>query len=143
METHRGVTKAFIACTTRNGGYHQGLPNIMKPFGATSQGEEVATTSISTQQTRGPIKDRAQGNAPLRPPLGTINIIFTSFRRTGYYPSRVMSIAKSLAEDSHFESKRASIEICPSLSFLDEDKIGTIQLHDDTLVITLRIGGMM
>ena len=71
------------------------------------------------------------------------NIIFTSLRRIGYYPFRVMSIAKSLAEGSHFESKRASIEICPSLSFLDEDKIGTIQLHDDTLVITLRIGGMM
>ena len=54
-----------------------------------------------------------------------------------------MSIAKSLAEDSYFESKKASIEIRPSLSFSDEDKIGTIQLHDDALVITLRIGGMM
>ena len=54
-----------------------------------------------------------------------------------------MSIAKSLAEDSHFEPKRASIEIRPLLSFSDEDKIGTIQLHDDALVITLRIGGMM
>ena len=27
------------------------------------------------------------------------------------------------------------------LSFLDEDKIGTIQPHDDALVITLIIGG--
>ena len=27
------------------------------------------------------------------------------------------------------------------LGFLDEDKLGTIQPHDDTLVITLRIGG--
>ena len=27
------------------------------------------------------------------------------------------------------------------LSFSDEDKIGTIQPHDDALVVTLRIGG--
>ena len=29
----------------------------------------------------------------------------------------------------------------PVLSFSEEDKIGTIQPHDDALVITLRIGG--
>ena len=52
-----------------------------------------------------------------------------------------MSIAKSLAEDSNSEPERARIEIWPSLSFLDEDKIETIQPHDDALVITLRIGG--
>ena len=28
----------------------------------------------------------------------------------------------------------------PVLSFLEEDKIGTIQPHDDALLITLRIG---
>ena len=27
------------------------------------------------------------------------------------------------------------------LGFSDEDKLGTIQLHDDALVVTLRIGG--
>jgi len=27
------------------------------------------------------------------------------------------------------------------LSFSDEDKVGTIQSHDDALVVTLRIGG--
>ena len=27
------------------------------------------------------------------------------------------------------------------LGFSDEDKIGTIQPHDDTLIVTLRIGG--
>ena len=27
------------------------------------------------------------------------------------------------------------------LGFLDEDKLGTIQPHDDALVVTLRIGG--
>ena len=31
--------------------------------------------------------------------------------------------------------------IQPALSFSDDDKIGTIQPHDDALVVTLRIGG--
>ena len=44
-------------------------------------------------------------------------------------------------EDSNSESKRAKMEIQPALSFSDEDKIGTIQPHDDALVVTLRIGG--
>ena len=33
------------------------------------------------------------------------------------------------------------MEIRPALSFLDEDNVGTIQSHDDTLVVTLRIRG--
>ena len=52
-----------------------------------------------------------------------------------------MSVAKSSAENFNFEPKRARLEIRPSLSFLDEDKIGTIQPRDDALVVTLRIGG--
>ena len=45
------------------------------------------------------------------------------------------------AEDSNSEPKRARIEIQPVLGFSDEDKIETTQPHDDTLVVTLRIGG--
>ena len=52
-----------------------------------------------------------------------------------------MSISRLLPKDSHSEPKRARMEVQPSLSFSDEDKIGTIQLHDDALVVTLRIGG--
>ncbi|XP_050254004.1 uncharacterized protein LOC126700064 [Quercus robur] len=37
--------------------------------------------------------------------------------------------------------KRARMEARPALSFSDEDKVGTIQPHDDALVITLRIEG--
>ena len=50
-------------------------------------------------------------------------------------------MARSLAEDLNSEPKRAKVEIRPLLSFLNEDKIGTIQPHGDTLVVTLRIGG--
>ena len=33
------------------------------------------------------------------------------------------------------------MEVRPTLSFSDEDKIGTYQPHDDALVVTLRIEG--
>ena len=38
-------------------------------------------------------------------------------------------------------SKRAKMDIPLVLGFSDEDKVGTIQPHDDALVVTLRIGG--
>ena len=33
------------------------------------------------------------------------------------------------------------MEVRPDLSFSNEDKVGTLQPHDDALVVTLRIGG--
>ena len=55
----------------------------------------------------------------------------------------VMSVALLSVEDSNFEPKRARVEVRLMLSFLDEDKMGTTQSHDDALVVTLKIGGMM
>ncbi|XP_030959049.1 uncharacterized protein LOC115980999 [Quercus lobata] len=52
-----------------------------------------------------------------------------------------MSVARLSAKDTNSELKRARLDIQLALSFSDEDKIGTIQPHDDALVITLRIGG--
>ena len=45
------------------------------------------------------------------------------------------------SEDTSLEPKRARLERPLVMGFSDEDKIGTIQPHDDALVITLRIGG--
>ncbi|XP_050263889.1 uncharacterized protein LOC126708111 [Quercus robur] len=70
-----------------------------------------------------------------------INVIYAALGRTGSQPTRVMFVAKSPAEDPNSKPKRARLEIQPSLSFLDEEKIGTIQPHGDALVVTLRIGG--
>ena len=53
----------------------------------------------------------------------------------------VMSIARLPAEDINFGPKRAKIEIWLALSFSNEDKVGTIQAHDDALVIILKIWG--
>ena len=78
----------------------------------------------------------------LRPPLGTINVIFTALGRTGSCHSRIMFVAWLYARDSNFKPKRAKMSIQSTLSFSDEYKDGTIQSYNDALVITLRIGGV-
>ena len=52
-----------------------------------------------------------------------------------------MFVAWLLANDFVPELKRPKVYPRPVLSFFEEDKIGTIQPHDDALVITLWIGG--
>ena len=75
--------------------------------------------------------------------MGTINVIFVAPRRTDSCPFRVIFVARLPTEDFNSKPKRARIEIQPVLGFSDEDKIKTIQPHDNALVVTLRIGGMM
>ena len=54
-----------------------------------------------------------------------------------------MSVARLSTEDSNSEPKRARIETSLVLGFMADDKIGTIQSHDDALMVTLRIRGTM
>nr|XP_023912868.1 uncharacterized protein LOC112024469 [Quercus suber] len=82
-----------------------------------------------------------QGNASSGPPLGTINVIFAAPGRTGSCPSRVMSVSQCLDEGSSSRPKRARLSTSLVLGFSEEDKRGTIQPHDDALVVTIRIGG--
>ena len=84
---------------------------------------------------------RPERENPSRRPLGTINVIFAAPGRTGSCPSRVMSVARLSSEDGSHEPKRARLDRPLVIGFSDEDKIGTIQPHDDALVIILRIGG--
>ena len=80
-------------------------------------------------------------NAPSRPSLGTINIVFAAPERTGSYPSRVMSVARLLIDEDGSKPKRARILTQSTLGFSNEDKAGTIQPHDDALVVMLRTEG--
>ena len=48
---------------------------------------------------------------------------------------------RPLAKEHCQASKRVKVDIPLILGFSDEDKVGTIQPRDDTLVVTLRIGG--
>ena len=82
-----------------------------------------------------------RGDASLRLPLGTINVIFVALGRTGSCPFRVMSVSCYPVEESNSMSKRVKMGIPLVLGFSDKDKLGTIQPHDDALVVTLRIGG--
>ncbi|XP_050278367.1 uncharacterized protein LOC126719912 [Quercus robur] len=77
----------------------------------------------------------------LRLPIGTINVILAALGKTGSCPSRVMSVAQLPTKHDDRESKKAKKIVSPVLGFSDEDKVGTIQPHDDALVVTLRIGG--
>ena len=52
-----------------------------------------------------------------------------------------MSVAHLSSGDLNQDPKRARVELPLVMGFSDEDKIGTIQPHNDTLEITLRIGG--
>ena len=70
-----------------------------------------------------------------------INVIFATPGRTGSYPSRVISVVRLLAEEFDLKPKRAKRDVYLMLSFSEEDKVGTIQPHNDALVITLRIRG--
>ena len=64
-----------------------------------------------------------------------INVILLTPGRTGSHPFRVMSVARLLVEADDRESKRAKGMASPILGFSDEDKVGTIQPHDDALEI--------
>ena len=89
----------------------------------------------------GQANSRSERETPSRPPLGTINFIFATPGRTGSCPSRVMFVARLSSEDTSHKPKRARLYRPLVMGFSDENKIGTIQPHDDGLVITLRIGG--
>ena len=82
-----------------------------------------------------------QRENPLRPSLGTINVIFEASGRIGTYSSEIMSVSSSHSKDPFLEPKRGKMQAWPALSFFDKDKVGTYQPHDNALVVTLQIGG--
>ena len=82
-----------------------------------------------------------QGNPALKPPLGTINVIFAAPGRTRSCPTRIMSVSHYADDKSSSVPKRAKTNVPLVLSFSEADKQGTIQPHDDALVVTLRICG--
>ena len=104
--------------------------------------EEKLRHILHHSSGRGSQKNSAfRGNATSRPPLGIINVIFATPGRTGSCPSRIMSVSCYSDEGSSSMSKRIKMNVSLVLGFSDEDKLGTIQPHDDALVVTLRICG--
>ena len=60
-----------------------------------------------------------------------INIIFAAPGRIEFCPSRVMSISYCPNEGSSSMPKKVKMGTLLVLGFSDEDKLGTIQPHDD------------
>nr|XP_023888722.1 uncharacterized protein LOC112000788 [Quercus suber] len=89
----------------------------------------------------GQTNSRPRRDDATKPPIGTINVIFVALGRTDSCPSRIMFVARLHVEDSNSKPKRARTEIQLVLGFSNQDKVGTMQPHDDALVVTLRIGG--
>ena len=58
----------------------------------------------------GQVSSAFQGNAASRPPLGTINVIFATLRRTGSCPSKIMSVSCYSDEDSNSMPKRVKTD---------------------------------
>ena len=79
----------------------------------------------------------SQSDISSRPPLGIINVIFAAPGRIGSYPSKVMSVARLSSGDTNQKPKRVRMERPLVMGFSDEDKIETIQSHDDALVVTI------
>ena len=86
-------------------------------------------------------KDRQIRSLEETPPIGIINVILVALGRTGSCPSSMMSVSRPSTEDDNRGSKRTKKEAPLVLGFSDEDKVGTIQPHDDALIVTLKIGG--
>ena len=81
-------------------------------------------------------------DSTLRPALGTINVVFAKSGNSGGSSTRVMSVNGGYdLEAGDQASKRDRLMVTPTLGFFEEDKEGTLQPHDDALVVTIRIGG--
>ena len=63
-----------------------------------------------------------QGNAVLKPPFGTINVIFVAPGRTGSCHSRIMSVSCYSDEDSNSMLKRIKMNVPLVLRFSNADK---------------------
>ena len=50
-------------------------------------------------------------------------------------------MARPPLDGSSPDQKRSRVEVRPALSFSDEDKVGTLQPHDNALMVALKIDG--
>ena len=142
QETLQSAIKTSTAITIRN---RDILQKIVGPCGIiwTSLFERAKLKSLlhHSNGQGNQTNSNSKKNAHFGPPLGIINVVFTAPWRTGSCPSRVMLVVRFSVDENSSELKRAKVLTQPTLGFSDEDKAGTIQPHDDALVVTLRIEG--
>ena len=72
--------------------------------------------------------------------IGTINVIFAKPGTDMGLSTRVMFVGEGFDfEASDQAPKRARVMVTPTLGFSEEDKEGTLQPHDEALVVTIKI----
>ena len=73
--------------------------------------------------------------------LGTINVIFAKSGNNGGSSTRVISVGEVYDLEADDQTpKRARVMVIPTQGFSKEDKKGTLQPHNDALVVTIKIG---
>ena len=71
-------------------------------------------------------------------------MIFAKLGNGGASDIRVMFVGGGCDLEAGDQAhKRARVMVNPTLCFFEEDKEGTLQLHDDALVFTFRLGVML
>ena len=112
----------------------------MGPFRSTGLGREIKTTLASFQWPEESNGFRVSRRCFFETPFRHDKCYIYCPGRTGSFPSRVMSVSRYPVEEFSSMPKRIKVGIPLVLGFSNEEKLGTIQPHDDALVVTLRIG---
>ena len=81
------------------------------------------------------------GGGTPQPTLGTIDVILTRLGNDIGVSSKAMSVVEGFNLEARNQIPKRGRVVTHILSFLKEDKQGTLQPHDAALVITIRIGG--
>ena len=98
---------------------------------------------VVESEKRGAELGAQQKGNPLPPPLGVIEVIHAAPRGTNAAGSRVLAVASTgECPENQQPIKKMKSQSVP-IAFNDEDLEGTIQPHNDALVITAWISGFL
>ena len=98
---------------------------------------------VVESENRGAGLGAQQKGNPLPPPLGVIEVIHAVLRGTNAAGRRVLAVASTVdCSENQPPVKKMKSQLEP-IAFDDDDLEGTIQAHDDALVITARIGSFL
>ena len=122
--------------------YNRAMSSVERPLGQLVKAGHLKEFMVESGN-RGPRLGAQQKGNPLSPPLGVIEVIHAVPRGTNTAGMRVSTMASigDFLEDQP-PTKRMKSQLEP-IAFDDEDLVGTIQPHDDALVIAARIGGFL
>ena len=118
------------------------MPNVERPPEQLVKAGHLKESMVEFGK-RGARLGAQQKRNPLPPPLGMIEVIHAVPRGTNATGSRVLAVASTReCSENQQPVKKMKSRLKP-IAFDEEDLKGTIQLHDDALVITAQISGFL